>query len=111
MICALFKVRSPNRRKRVALASVLVGIILYGGEIGVIPFDLFELGYNPLYSLGFVIIGMLLSDALGAVVFLLAYALYNAGIYDNYFTSLIDPVLWGVAIVYLIKEGVRGSRQ
>ena len=31
--------------------SVVAGVFLYGGEIGAIPFDLFQYGYLPLYAL------------------------------------------------------------
>ncbi len=104
LICNLFNVDAPNCRKRCALAAMITGFILYTGEIGVIPFDLSEVGYNPIHSLAFVILAILLADNIGAVVFCLAYALYIAGIYDNFFISIIDPVLWISAIVFLVCQ-------
>ena len=49
LTCCLFQFSVPNRRKRIATAAFVTGIILYGGEVGAISFDLFQYGYLPLY--------------------------------------------------------------
>ncbi len=104
LTCCLFKFSVPNRRKRIATAALVTGVFLYGGEIGAIPFDLFQYGYLPLYALAFAIVGIVLSDAVGAVTIFAGYVLYVLGIYDNYFTSMIDPILWIAATAFLVRR-------
>ena len=100
----LFQFSVPNRRKRIATAAFVTGVFLYGGEIGAIPFDLFQYGYLPLYALAFAVVGIVLSDAVGAVTIFAGYVLYVLGIYDNYFTSMLDPILWIAATAFLVRR-------
>lgn len=100
----LFKFSVPNRRKRIATAAFVTGVFLYGGEIGAIPFDLFQYGCLPLYALAFAVVGIVLSDAVGAVAIFAGYVLYALGIYDNYFTAMIDPILWIAATAFLLRR-------
>ncbi len=104
LTCCLFQFGVPNRRKRIAAAAFVTGIFLYGGEIGAISFDLFQYGYLPLYALTFAVVGIVLSDAIGAVTIFAGYVLYAFGICDNYFTSMIDPILWIVAAAFLLRK-------
>ena len=104
LTCCLFQFYVPNRRKRIASAAFVTGVFLYGGEIGAIPFDLFQYGYLPLYALAFAVVGIVLSDAIGAVTIFAGYVLYVLGIYDNYFTAMIDPILWIAAAAFLLRR-------
>ena len=104
LTCCLFQFSVPNRRKRIATAAFVTGVFLYGGEIGAIPFDLFLYGYLPLYALAFAIIGIVLSDTIGAVTIFAGYVLYVLGIYDNYFASMLDPILWIAAVTFLVRR-------
>ncbi len=104
LTCCLFQFSVPNRRKRIATAALVTGVFLYGGEIGAIPFDLFQYGYLPLYALAFAVVGIVLSDAVGAVTIFAGYILYAFGIYDNYFTSMLDPILWIAATAFLVRR-------
>lgn len=104
LTCCLFQFYVPNRRKRIAAAAFVTGVFLYGGETGAIPFDLFQYGYLPLYALAFAVIGIVLSDAVGAVTIFAGYILYAFGIYDNYFTSMLDPILWVAAAAFLVRR-------
>ena len=103
---SLFKFSVPNRRKRIAAATFVAGVFLYGGEIGAIPFDLFQYGYLPLYALAFAVVGIILSDTVGTVTIFAGYVLYALGIYDNYFTALLDPILWIAATAFLLRRFV-----
>ena len=104
LTCCLFHFSVPNSRKRIATAAFVTGVFLYGGEIGAIPIDLFQYGYLPLYALAFAVVGIVLSDAIGAVTIFAGYVLYVLGIYDNYFTSMIDPILWIAATAFLVRR-------
>ena len=104
LTCCLFQFSVPNRRKRIASAAFVTGVFLYGGEVGAIPFDLFQYGYLPLYALAFAVVGIVLSDAIGAVTIFSGYVLYVLGIYDNYFTAMIDPILWIAAAAFLSRR-------
>lgn len=106
LTCCLFKFSVPNRRKRIAIAAFVTGVFLYGGEIGAIPFDLFQYGYLPLYALAFAVVGIVLSDTVGAVTIFVGCVLYALGIYDNYFTALLDPILWIAAAAFLLRRFV-----
>lgn len=106
LTCCLFKFSVPNRRKRIAAAAFVTGVFLYCGEIGAIPFDLFQYGYLPMYALAFAVVGIILSDTVGTVTIFAGYVLYVLGIYDNYFTAMIDPILWIAAAAFLLRRFV-----
>lgn len=99
----LLKLEQPNRKKKAAAGIFLFGLILFAGAMGALPFDLYRYGYNPAFALIAVITGIILTDAVGAVLLLIGYVLFLSGVYDNCFNSFIDPILWITAIVYLTR--------
>lgn len=96
--------------KSVSIIIFLLGIILYLSVIGVMKFDIYDLGYEPTYLIvGFVLLEIffLIFNKLFAVVWLCAIAGFYFNIQNsiNFWDYLFDPFLWSVVCLLFALKG------
>ena len=87
---------------------VIIGSLLYLSTLGVLPFDIYDLGFAPnIYFLGiFFVVELILwtYNRLIAWVWLFAFVVYYFKLQNsiNLFDYLIDPILWISAVILCI---------
>ena len=95
---------------RFALAVLLPGIALYALPVRWAGFDLYALGYQPVSLLvAIAVLGLLLWHQrhyrlLG--VLSVSLAAYAAGLFDNLWDALIDPLLILLAVCLLLQHAI-----
>ncbi|MFN8769527.1 MAG: hypothetical protein ACK5Z5_01230 [Neisseriaceae bacterium] len=93
-----------------AAILVIICTILYLSVFGIIPIDVYDLGFVPnvyfLCILGIVLLIIWRFSNLNAWILLIAFITYYFRLKDsiNLWDYLIDPLLWVYAIIFLFKQ-------
>ena len=104
-----------SRRERIALLSFAasLSLVLYGGTLGYLPFDLYRFGFSPwapvvLATIGIAVAPRSLPLALTALGALVAYdiPLFRS---VNLFDYVVDPVLGLVAVAWVCISTARAA--
>jgi hypothetical protein len=106
----LFNLKITIINRVSAIIMFITGVILYSTSLGLIPLDIYDLGFMPnIYYLVLLLVVLLIiatSNRLLAVILLIAcFAYYfhlQASI--NLWDYLFNPLLWIIAIIYLVID-------
>ncbi len=91
----------PSHKITACAGLVIFGLVLFIGALGFLPFDFYRYGYYPVFAAVTAIGAICLTDNTGAIILTVGFLLYSIGIYENYFESVVDPLLWMAAVIYL----------
>lgn len=89
------------------LAFVILEIALALTELGILSFDLYGLGYRPLFAVSFVALVIAVFRFRGIWLPLLGYLMLRIGFYENIFDVFVDPILAAAACGCLLQKGCR----
>lgn len=97
--------------RAVPVIIFILGIILYLSVIGVMKFDIYDLGYEPTYLIiGFVLLEIffLRFNKLFAVIWLCGLVGFYFNIQNslNFWDYVFDPFLWTAVILLVALKGV-----
>lgn len=110
----VFKLKLTPVDQYTAIVLVILGLALYLTTLDILPFDLYDLGYYPHFSLVVLILLMLLFWSLNKI-FAWVWLLALCGFYfkiqasSNLWDYLIDPVLWLNVIILGIMQYFKGK--
>ncbi len=108
---------SVSDRSLLLYGVAAVGIILYPTALGLSRWDLYRLGYQPVFLLLLLSIGVLWGWFSGcrraSMLLLIAVITHNIGLMesDNLWDYLIDPFVTIYAFVWSQKKGLRAMRR
>ncbi len=101
-VCALNgKMDFPHVEKW-AMFIVIAGLALFISGLGFLPFDIYRYGYDPFFCFMLAATLVLLGDIRVLLAVTIGFVLFTLGIYANFFDVILDPILWIIALRYLV---------
>lgn len=91
------------------LAFVILEIALALTELGIIPFDLYGIGYEPLFAVCFTAVLIAFFRFRSIYLLLLGCLMFRIGFYENIFDVFVDPILAAVSFGLLLQKGCRAA--
>jgi hypothetical protein len=98
-----------------SVLTLVVGAIFYPLALGLGPFDPFDIGYRPqLLLICLTALGLVFAFRRETFPVLLTSAnvmAYGAGLFSNLWSACIDPILVLLALLHVLREGLKGRAE